>query len=44
MSLKPNDIVIIDGVRSPMAQSKGGSFRNVRAPPPPPPPMTCLPH
>ncbi len=31
MSLKPNDIVIIDGVRSPMAQSKGGSFRNVRA-------------
>ena len=31
MSLKPNDIVIIDGVRSPMAQSRGGSFRNVRA-------------
>ncbi len=31
MSLKPNDIVIIDGVRSPMAQSKGGSFRNLRA-------------
>ncbi|MBA4502313.1 acetyl-CoA C-acyltransferase FadA [Marinobacterium marinum] len=31
MSLKPTDIVIIDGVRSPMAQSKGGSFRNLRA-------------
>lgn len=31
MSLKPTDIVIIDGVRSPMAQSRGGSFRNIRA-------------
>lgn len=31
MSLKPTDVVIVDGVRSPMGRSKGGSFRNVRA-------------
>lgn len=31
MSLKPNDVVIVDGVRTPMGKSKGGSFRNVRA-------------
>jgi len=31
MSLKPNDVVIVDGVRSPMGRSKNGAFRNVRA-------------
>lgn len=31
MSLKPNDVVIVDAVRTPMGRSKGGSFRNVRA-------------
>lgn len=31
MSLKPRDVVIIDGVRSAMGRSKGGMFRNVRA-------------
>ncbi len=31
MSLKPNDAVIIDAVRTPMGRSKKGCFRNVRA-------------
>lgn len=31
MSLKPNDVVVVDAVRTPMGRSKGGSFRNVRA-------------
>lgn len=31
MSIKDNDAVIIDFVRSPMGRSKGGAFRNVRA-------------
>jgi len=31
MSLKPNDVVIVDAVRTPMGKSKNGSFRNVRA-------------
>ena len=31
MSLKPNDVVIVDGVRTPMGKSKNGGFRNVRA-------------
>jgi len=31
MSLKPNDVVIVDAVRTPMGKSKGGAFRNVRA-------------
>jgi len=31
MNLKPNDAVIVDAVRTPMARSKGGAFRNVRA-------------
>ena len=31
MSLKPNDVVIVDGIRTPMGKSKGGSFRHVRA-------------
>ncbi len=31
MSLNPNDVVIIDGVRSAMGRSKAGMFRNVRA-------------
>jgi acetyl-CoA acyltransferase len=31
MNLKPNDVVIVDGVRTPMGKSKNGSFRNVRA-------------
>ena len=31
MSLKPNDVVIVDAIRTPMGKSKGGSFRNVRA-------------
>ncbi|MBT59305.1 MAG: acetyl-CoA C-acyltransferase FadA [Acidiferrobacteraceae bacterium] len=31
MSLKANDAVIIDAVRSPMGRSKGGAFRHLRA-------------
>jgi len=31
MSYADNDVVVIDAVRSPMARSKGGVFRNVRA-------------
>lgn len=31
MSLQARDAVIVDGVRTPMARSKGGAFRNVRA-------------
>jgi acetyl-CoA acyltransferase len=31
MSLKPNDVVIVDAVRTPMGRSKNGSFRNVRS-------------
>ncbi len=31
MTLNPNDVVIVDGVRTPMGKSKNGSFRNVRA-------------
>ncbi|EAR63105.1 acetyl-CoA C-acyltransferase FadA [Neptuniibacter caesariensis] len=31
MSLKPTDVVIVDGVRTPMGKSRNGSFRNVRA-------------
>ncbi len=31
MSLSMNDVVIVDGVRSAMGKSRGGSFRNVRA-------------
>jgi len=31
MSLQPRDAVIVDAVRTPMARSKGGSFRHVRA-------------
>lgn len=31
MSLKPRDVVIVDGIRSAMGRSKGGMFRNVRA-------------
>lgn len=31
MSLSMNDVVIVDGVRTAMGKSKGGSFRNVRA-------------
>lgn len=31
MSLKPNDAVIVDFLRTPMGRSKGGSFRNTRA-------------
>lgn len=31
MSLTINDVVIVDGVRTAMGKSKGGSFRNVRA-------------
>lgn len=31
MKLNPNDIVIIDAVRSPMGKTKNGVFRNVRA-------------
>ncbi|WP_027857249.1 acetyl-CoA C-acyltransferase FadA [Marinobacterium jannaschii] len=31
MSLKPNDVVIVDAVRTPMGKSKNGSFRNVRS-------------
>ena len=31
MNLNARDAVIVDGIRSPMARSKGGAFRNVRA-------------
>lgn len=31
MSLNPNDVVIVDAVRTPMGKSKNGMFRNVRA-------------
>lgn len=31
MNLQPRDAVIVDGIRTPMARSKGGAFRNVRA-------------
>lgn len=31
MSFEDKDVVIIDGVRSPMCRSKGGGFKNVRA-------------
>ena len=31
MSLHTRDAVIVDGIRTPMARSKGGAFRNVRA-------------
>jgi len=31
MSFQARDVVIIDGVRSPMGRSKGGAFANVRA-------------
>ena len=31
MRLKPNDVVIVDAVRTPMGKSRGGAFRNVRA-------------
>ena len=31
MSFQARDVVIVDGVRSPMARSKGGGFANVRA-------------
>ncbi|MDF1781643.1 MAG: acetyl-CoA C-acyltransferase FadA [Alcanivoracaceae bacterium] len=31
MSLKPNDVVIVDAVRTPMGKTKNGMFRNVRA-------------
>lgn len=31
MSLKPNDVVIVDAVRTPMGRTKNGMFRNVRA-------------
>ena len=31
MSFQARDVVIVDGVRSPMARSKGGGFTNVRA-------------
>ena len=31
MNLHARDAVIVDGIRSPMARSKGGAFRNVRA-------------
>ena len=31
MSLNPNDVVIIDALRTPMGRSKGGVFRHVRA-------------
>ncbi len=31
MSLKANDAVIVDAVRSPMGRSKGGAFRHLRA-------------
>ena len=31
MSLNPRDVVIVDGVRTPMGRSRNGQFRNVRA-------------
>ncbi|ETX10299.1 3-ketoacyl-CoA thiolase [Marinomonas ushuaiensis DSM 15871] len=31
MKLNPNDVVIIDAIRSPMGKTKNGVFRNVRA-------------
>lgn len=31
MKLNPRDAVIVDGIRTPMARSKGGAYRNVRA-------------
>lgn len=31
MPLNPNDVVIVDAIRTPMGKSKNGSFRNVRA-------------
>ena len=31
MSLNPNDVVIVDAVRTPMGKSRNGQFRNVRA-------------
>lgn len=31
MTLNPNEVVIVDGVRTPMGKSKNGSFRNVRS-------------
>ncbi len=31
MTLNARDAVIVDGIRTPMARSKGGAFRNVRA-------------
>ncbi len=31
MSLNARDAVVIDGIRTPMARSKGGAYRNVRA-------------
>jgi acetyl-CoA acyltransferase len=31
MSLQARDAVIVDGIRTPMARSKAGAFRNVRA-------------
>lgn len=31
MKLNPRDAVIVDGIRTPMARSKGGAFRHVRA-------------
>lgn len=31
MKLNPNDVVIVDAVRSPMGKSKNGVFRNVRS-------------
>ena len=30
-TFQPRDVVIVDGVRSPMGRSKGGAFQNVRA-------------
>lgn len=31
MNFQPRDVVIVDGVRSPMGKSRGGAFANVRA-------------
>ena len=31
MGYNPNDVVVVDCVRTPMGRSKGGAFRNVRA-------------
>jgi acetyl-CoA acyltransferase len=31
MSLNPQDVVVVDAVRSPMGRAKNGCFRNVRA-------------